>query len=95
MKRFVKNLFYIPRHEKPTDQNIARLLMPSVIGIIICMICLAGATWAWFSSDVQIKPQTIKAASFDVLVSISAAKGKRLSPAKKTAICWPPIQYIL
>lgn len=59
--------------------------MPSVIGIIICMICLAGATWAWFSSDVQIKPQTIKAASFDVLVSISAAEGEEIVSSEKNS----------
>ncbi len=71
MKEWLKRIFYTPRHSKPTDENILRLLMPSVVGIFICMVCLAGSTWAWFSSSVQTAPQTIEAASFDIAVTVN------------------------
>lgn len=71
MKRWLKRIFYTPRHSKPTDENILRLLMPSAVGIALCMVCLAGSTWAWFSSSVQTAPQTIEAANFDIAVTVN------------------------
>ena len=76
MKQWLKRFFYEPRHAKPTDENIMRLLTPSILGIILCMVCLAGATWAWFSDSIQTGPQTITAASYDLDVSISDSDGK-------------------
>lgn len=71
MKRWLKRIFYTPRHSKPTDENILRLLMPSAVGIALCMVCLAGSTWAWFSSSVQTAPQTIKAANYNIAVTVN------------------------
>lgn len=73
MKRWLKRIFYNPRHSKPADENILRLLMPSVVGIFICMVCLAGSTWAWFSASVQTAPQTIEAANFDISAAVTDA----------------------
>lgn len=70
MKQWLKGIFYAPKHTKPTDENILRLLMPSVVGIFICMVCLAGSTWAWFSATVQTVPQTIEAANYDISVAV-------------------------
>ena len=56
---------------KPTDDNILRLLLPSFAGIAVCVLCLAGLTWAWFSVSVAAKPQSLIAANFDVAVEIT------------------------
>lgn len=48
-----KRARYVPRHEMVEDRSIARMLAPSVLGIIVCMMCLIGLTLAWFSSAVQ------------------------------------------
>ena len=76
MKEWLKRIFYTPRHSKPTDENILRLLMPSVVGIFICMVCLAGSTWAWFSASVQTVAQTIEAANFDISAAVIDASGQ-------------------
>lgn len=70
LKKWLRNIFYIPKHSKPTDENIIRLLIPSFVGIVICMVCLAASTWAWFSATVQTVPQTITAANYDIEVSV-------------------------
>lgn len=70
MKRFFKSLFYLPEHEKLTDRNIVRLLMPSVIGIVICVVCMAGMSLAWFSANAQTRLQDIKSADYGVNVTI-------------------------
>ena len=71
MKRWLEAIFYKPKHEKSTDENILRLLMPSAVGITLCMVCLAGSTWAWFSSSVQTAPQTIEAANYNIAVTVN------------------------
>lgn len=76
MREWLKRIFYIPKHEKPSDENILRLLMPSVVGIALCMVCLAGSTWAWFSASVQTVAQTIEAANFDISAAVIDASGQ-------------------
>ncbi len=71
MKNWIKTVLYTPKHQKPTDENIMRLLLPSFVGIIICMACLAGMTWAWFSASVQTSPQTITAGNYDIAVTVN------------------------
>lgn len=70
MKQWKKSLLYTPKHTKPTDKNLMRLFLPSIVGILICMVCLSGTTWAWFSGSVQTGAQTITAANFNVKVAI-------------------------
>lgn len=70
MKQWKKSLLYTPKHTKPADKNLMRLLVPSIVGILICMVCLSGTTWAWFSASVQTGAQTITAANFNVEVAI-------------------------
>ena len=62
-----------PRHAKPTDANILRLLLPAAMGIVVCMICMAGMTWAWFSASIQSAPQTVTAANFDMEITVKTA----------------------
>lgn len=70
LKQIMKSVLYVPKHTKPTDENIIRLLLPSLVGIGICMVCLAGMTWAWFTASVTTPTQTITAAKYDVAVSV-------------------------
>ena len=70
MKRFFKSLFYMPEHEKLSYRNIVRLLMPSVIGIVICVVCMAGMSLAWFSANAQTRLQDIKSADYGVNVTV-------------------------
>lgn len=71
MKEWLKSIFYTAKHSKPTDENIMRLLLPSFLGIVLCMVCLAGSTWAWFSASISTSPQTIEAANFDIAVTVN------------------------
>ena len=45
--------------------------MPSLLGTIVCMICLMGTTWAWFADNVTTSIQSIKAASYSINVDIN------------------------
>ncbi len=76
MKQWLKSIFYTAKHQKPTDDNILRLFLSSFVGIILCMACLAGSTWAWFTSTVQTAPQTIEAANYDISAAVTDASGQ-------------------
>lgn len=39
------------------------MLCPSLLGIMVCLICLAGMSWAWFTAGVQSQ-STITAGSY-------------------------------
>ena len=70
MEKTSRRRKYIGKHVKPTDENIMQLLMPSILGMLICMVCLAGATWAWFTATTTVSVPPVSAAYFDVQVTI-------------------------
>lgn len=69
-KCLLSGLFYIPKHEKVSDKSFTQILLSSVFGILLCGICLAGLTWAWFSSNVTSVANNITAAKFTVSTSV-------------------------
>lgn len=62
MRRLQNNFI---QREATANDSILKLLGPSVLGIIVCMMCLAGASWAWFTAGVQSQ-STIKASSYTI-----------------------------
>ncbi len=65
--------------EKKDD--ITRLLIPSILGICLCVACLLGSTFAWFSASVTMPSSVIQAADYNVDVAISRNGGEQLSPS--------------
>lgn len=57
-----KSIYHWRKQEKATDANIMQLLMPSVLGIIICLVCLAGMTWAWFTDTGEVSAAPLRSA---------------------------------
>ena len=69
-KRLFKSLFYVPKYEKVSEKSLSRIMLSSVFGILLCGICLAGLTWAWFTGSVSSTANTITAAKFTVDISV-------------------------
>ena len=53
---------------EPVDDGLHRLLAPSVLCIATSMLCLCGASWAWFTATVSTAPLEIQTASYTVSV---------------------------
>lgn len=49
----IKNLFSVPEGKKVTEKMFGRVLISSICSILLCMACLVGTTWAWFSVSVE------------------------------------------
>lgn len=54
--------------ERVTDAALTRSIIASVIGIVLCMACLFGTTWAWYSSSVTSGASETVGANFDFSV---------------------------
>ena len=59
--------------EKLSDKAFARLMTTSILGILVCIICLCSTTYAWFTGSVQVDSNTLKAADA-CLLSVSVYK---------------------
>ncbi len=53
----------------PADgDNIYRILFPSLLGIVLCAICLAGTTFAWFSATNTASTVPIRTATYNISI---------------------------
>ena len=59
----LKELFIIPEDQKATEQAFRRVLISTICCVMLCMVCLAGTTWAWFTVDVVNQGNEIQIAS--------------------------------
>ena len=63
--------------DKLTDKAFSRMMLTSVLGILVCLVCLCSATWAWFTADVASSNNTLMSGSFDLEVSVNDVKLER------------------
>ena len=86
MKRRLNNLINSKNTE---ERSILRMLCPSLLGIMVCLICLAGMSWAWFTAGVQSQ-STITAGSYTlnetVKVKTSGTSADSADAAKTGAL---------
>ena len=62
------------------DDNIVRLMIPSMIGIVLCVVLLMGVTWAWFTASVETK-STLSSANYDLDINITDESGTAVEEA--------------
>ncbi len=54
------------------------LLLPSLLGILACMVCLAGMTWAWFSVTLTANVADIRSAAYSQEVEVQESGSTNL-----------------
>ena len=60
-------------NEKLSDKAFARLALTSILGILVCIICLCSTTYAWFTGSAQADNNKIQTADA-CLLSVSVYK---------------------
>lgn len=53
--------------------SLHSLLLPSLLGIAVCLLTLCSLTWAWFTAQVHTDTTTIQSANVAVTVATNAA----------------------
>lgn len=77
----IKAFFTIPEGKKVTEKVFGRVLLSSICSILLCMICLAGTTWAWF--EVTISGNGGQIQIVDVEMTATVKNGSEtLTPAE-------------
>ena len=69
----IKELFSIPEGKKVTEKVFGRVLLSSICSILLCMVCLAGTTWAWFTVSIENRGNEIQIATVEANVSMQDA----------------------
>lgn len=62
--------FYIPKNQKISDKSFSQLILASVLGILLCTVCLGGLTWAWFSDSVTSNTETLRSATYEIQAEV-------------------------
>lgn len=68
-----KETFYTGKREHPQEKkpaSLMALLMPSLLGVAICLVCLCSLTWAWFTATQNSGVQPIQSATATVTAKL-------------------------
>lgn len=70
---------------KVSEAALSKSIAVSVVGILLCMICLVGTTWAWYSLSVESGSNEMVGANFDFTVTVT----ETVSPTETTVLVEP------
>ena len=60
------------------SDGIYHVLAPSAVGIVVCVLCLCGTSWAWFSSSYESSIESIRTTQYTAEMSVSEENGALL-----------------
>lgn len=70
------------KQDKLTDKAFMHSITVSILGIVICLVVLSSVTWAWFSAGVSSQSNTIQAADYTPVVTVTdSSSSVVLTPA--------------
>ena len=69
----LKDLFTVPTGEKVTEKHLNRVLLSSICGLLLCMACLVGTTWAWFADSIVNEGNVIQIGIPQVVLQVNGA----------------------
>ena len=75
-----KETFYTGKREHPQEKkpaSLTALLMPSLLGMAMCLVCLCSLTWAWFTATQNSGVQPIQSATATVTAITVDVGGER------------------
>ena len=58
------------KYKKDADSAFLRLVASSIMGILLCIVCMGGLTWAWFNQSVTGNTESIQSASYKIDISV-------------------------
>lgn len=72
----LKDYFTVPSGQKITEKHLRRVLISSICGMLLCMSCLAGTTWAWFTVSIENTNNVIQIGEPQILLSVGGSNWK-------------------
>ena len=59
------------KNEKLTDKAFIRLAVTSFLAVLLCITCLCGASWAWFTGSISSGNNEIKTSNCELTVIVN------------------------
>lgn len=75
----IAHLFTVPAGEKVTEKAFLRVLISSVCSMLLCMGCLFGTTWAWFTLEIDNPQNEIQIAKVEFKELTLTKAGKKIT----------------
>lgn len=70
----LKDLFTVPTGHKVTDMHLRRVLISSIFSILLCMSCLVGSTWAWFTVSIENTDNVIQIGEPEIIAKLDGSQ---------------------
>ncbi len=58
--------FHRAKHAEKRSDGMLYMFAPLVFGIIVCTVCLCGASWAWYTASAKVDTANIHSAAFQL-----------------------------
>lgn len=62
-----------------TDKAFSRLIITSILGIFVCIVCLCSATFAWFTTNTTSGSNVLDSGRFALEISVVDENGESVS----------------
>ncbi len=66
---------------KLADKAFSRLVLTSLLGIFVCIVCLCSATWAWYNANVTTTGNKLEAGRFELTVHVENYESEAVTPS--------------
>jgi hypothetical protein len=70
----IKNFFddlTSPENDKVSDKTMSKNIIACVVGVLICVVSLTAATWAWFGDTISSPVNSVQTGSYSIDVSVT------------------------
>ena len=71
-----REFFSAPEGKRITEKYLYKVLISSICSILLCMGCLAGTTWAWFTVSIENEGNVIRIEEPEIRLSIAGEERK-------------------
>lgn len=67
----LKDLFSVPDDQRVSEKQMLRVLICTACSILLCMSCMVGSAWAWFTVNLESSGNAIQIASVETQLSVT------------------------
>lgn len=71
-----ENATSTPKSSVLSDKMFMQSITVSILGMVLCMVALCSASWAWFTTSLSSPTNTIRSATCDITVTVESDGSK-------------------
>ena len=76
----LKDLFSVPDDQRVSEKQMLRVLICTACSILLCMSCMVGSAWAWFTVSLESSGNAIVVGKFQPALTVVKQGGQAVEP---------------